>query len=39
MKNILECVWCAVYVLWTLLTSKEERRQFMYDLGNGEIEE
>ena len=38
MKRFLECVWMIVVVCWILLTDKEERRQYDYDLGGGEIE-
>ena len=38
MKRVLECVWLSAEVCWILLIDKEERRQYEYDLGGGEIE-
>ena len=37
MKQYLESFWLIVSVCWTLMTDKEERRQYDYDLGGGEI--
>ena len=38
MKNILELIQVIAWVLWITFTDKEQRRQFEYDLGGGEIE-
>lgn len=39
MKEFIKVIAVLVASIWTLLTSKEERRQLEYDLGYGEIEE
>ena len=38
MKRFLECVWLIAEVIWILITDKEQRRQYEYDNGGGEIE-
>lgn len=38
MKRYLESVWLIAGVCWALMTDKEQRRQYEYDLGGGEIE-
>ena len=38
MKRYFECVWMVAGAFWILLTDKEQRRQYEYDLGGGEIE-
>ena len=38
MKRYLECFWLIAGIVWLLLTNKDERRQYDYDLGGGEIE-
>ena len=38
MKLCIECLCLFFETLWILLTDKEQRRQYNYDLGTGEIE-
>lgn len=38
MKNFFGCLWIIFGSLWILATNEEERRQYEYDLGYGEIE-
>jgi hypothetical protein len=39
MKRLFIAIQLLVACVWTLLTDKEEQRQYEYDLGNGEIED
>ena len=37
MTRYLECLWMIARIAWTLFTDEEQRRQYEYDLGYGEI--
>ena len=38
MKRYVECIWMLAGILW-ILVDKEQRRQYNYDLGYGEIDQ